>query len=101
MISILLDNALKYSDEKGNINLKAFRKKKNTVIEISNTCLLTESIDLDRLFDRFYRPNKSRSTNSGGNGIGLSIAKAAAEVSGGTITAERVNGNEILFRIIL
>lgn len=101
MISILLDNALKYSDEKGNINVKAFRKKKNTVIEISNTCILPENIDLNRLFDRFYRPDKSRSTNSGGNGIGLSIAKAAAEVSGGTITAERVNENEILFRIIL
>ena len=101
MISILLDNALKYSNENGNISLNAFRKKKNTVIEISNTCLLPESIDLDRLFDRFYRPDKSRSENSGGNGIGLSIAKAAAEVSGGTITAERVNGNEILFRIIL
>ena len=48
---------------------------------------------LDNLFDRFYRSDPSRSTQSGGYGIGLSIAKAAAEAHGGTIAASEDGGS--------
>lgn len=100
MVSILLDNAVRYSDEKGKIDLDVRRKGKKITISVSNTCR-TEAIDTNRLFDRFYRPDTSRNVNSGGNGIGLSIAKSSAEVHGGKIMAKIKDNSEIVFTVIL
>lgn len=100
MVSILLDNAVKYSPPDGKISLRAFRKGRRTVIEVSNTCSGIEPSELRHLFDRFYRVDKSHSETAGGSGIGLSIAKAAAEALGGKISAE-MSGGSICFRITL
>ena len=100
MISILLDNALKYTAENGRIFLNAYGNGKKSVIEIGNTCSTEEIPDLSRLFERFYRPDSSRSKSTGGTGIGLSIAKATAEAHGGTIKAERTSDG-IMFKIVL
>ena len=98
MASILLDNANKYTPEGGSISLSARRAGRKNEIAVSNTCEGAESIDVTRLFDRFYRADESHSTRIGGTGIGLSIARATAEAHGGTIEAS-VSGNTITFRV--
>lgn len=98
MVSILLDNANKYTLEGGSISLSARRAGRKNEIAVSNTCEGAESIDVTRLFDRFYRADESHSTRIGGTGIGLSIARATAEAHGGTIEAS-VSGNTITFRV--
>jgi len=55
----------------------------------------------NRIFDRFYRVDKSRSRENGGAGLGLSIAKWAVEVHGGQLTLENTNGGGSTFRITL
>ena len=98
MVSILLDNAVKYTPEGGSITLSASRSGKKNIISVTNTCEHTEKIDVTRLFDRFYRADESHSSAVGGTGIGLSIARATAEAHGGEITAETDN-NTITFCI--
>ena len=99
LITLLLDNALKYSSEDGEIRLSAFRQHRELVIEVYNTCHLTDPKNVNRLFDRFYRPDESRSAVTGGNGIGLSIAKAIAEAHKGSISASTTDGSDITFTI--
>ena len=101
MLSILLDNAVRYSLPGGSIRLEVYRRRRSCVIQVSNTCDMDAIPDLNRLFDRFYRPDKSRSTHTGGTGIGLSIARATAEAHGGSISAERREGNVLLIRAVL
>ena len=99
LFSILLENALLYTEEEGEIRLRVYRKRKHCFIEVYNTCILTDTENLDRLFDRFFRPDSSRSSKSGGSGIGLSIAKSIAESHGGTISAASGDGRSILFTV--
>ena len=100
MASILLDNAVKYTPEGGEISLRAFRSGRRAVIEVSNTCQTLAGTDPERLFERFYRADRARSGAVKGSGIGLSIAKAAAEAQGGKIRAE-IKGDRITFQITL
>lgn len=100
MISILLDNAIKYSNVGGNICLEVFRKHKSNVIRITNTCDHIDTVELDKLFERFYRPDRSRSKHTGGTGIGLSIAKATAEAHNGKITVSSCDQESICFTVI-
>lgn len=87
-ISILLDNANKYSPINEEIILIAHKKGKKIQISIENTC--KEKIDnLDKLFDRFYRNDVSHSNTISGNGVGLSIAKATIEKLNGKIYAKQ------------
>ncbi len=92
MVSILLDNALKYSPDGGSISLVARRSGKRAEITVSNTVDTAQSIDTNRLFDRFYRADESHSGTVSGTGIGLSIVKATAEAHGGTISAKQEGG---------
>jgi len=101
LITILLDNAIKYSDKNGEIHLYVYKKHKRFVIETVNTCNLTDTKDLGRLFERFYRMDRSRSAYTGGTGIGLSIAEGIAEAHNGKITAESKDGKTIRFRTIM
>lgn len=100
LVSILLDNAVKYSPDGDVIRLHVCRSGKRAEIEVCNTLPSAEKLDCKRLFERFYRPDASRSANTGGSGVGLSIAKATVEAHGGTIRA-RQNGREITFTVRL
>ena len=100
LISILLDNSVKYTPDGGKIEI-FFGKKDNKVeFSISNTCEEFLQGDLRYLFDRFYRLDNSRSREGGGYGIGLSIAESIVKAHKGKITATG-KGNEVCFRFLL
>ena len=87
LITILLDNAVKYSDEEGMINV-TLRKQKNMIcLSVFNTVDHIGRENLSYLFDRFYRSDKSRSSKTKGYGLGLSIATAIVNAHKGKIAA--------------
>lgn len=101
LFSILLDNALRYTEADGWIRLELSRKHRSCCIQISNSCRLENTRDLERLFDRFYRLDSSRSSHTGGSGVGLSIAKSIVEAHGGRISVQSRDGKSILFQVLL
>ena len=101
LITILLDNALKYTPENGKIEIKVEKQGKNVKIQFANTCENVKNINTKKIFDRFYRVDKSRSKSKEGYGIGLSIAKSIVESHKGKITAEINKENMLCFTIIL
>lgn len=100
LVGILMDNALKYSDEKSRI---CFSLKKNgdyAVISCSNPCSDFSASDTSKLFERFFRSENDRIHEQEGFGLGLPIAQAIAELHGGQISAAYEN-NIITFTVIL
>ena len=96
----LLDNAVKYSDREGNIEWKFSGYGKGVKIVLSNTTDGVPEGELSRLFERFYRLDSSRSRQTGGHGVGLSMAKSIVEAHKGKITAKSPDGKLIVFTII-
>ncbi len=96
LTSILLDNAVKYSGENGRISLSLYSKSNVLHLEVRNTSEPIPSEQLAHLFDRFYRTDKSRSSETGGFGIGLSIAKAIVTAHKGTIKASMPDSSSLL-----
>ncbi len=92
VLYILLDNAGKYTPEGGNITVRLSAENEKAVLRVINTGEEIPADDLPRIFDRFYRSDASRSTETGGSGLGLSIAKTIVEHSGGTISAQSGGG---------
>lgn len=101
LVSILLDNAVKYTDSGGNIRLSLERGKRGVMLKTSNPCAGLGGEELDRLFDRFYRPDRSRSKQTGGFGVGLSIARSIAEAHKGSIWAKCPSEGVIQFTVVL
>ena len=101
LLSILLENAIQYSDENGDIVLNITRKSGKIHIIVRNTCVFETKPDVAHWFDRFYRPDQSRSVHTGGTGIGLSMAQAIVEAHKGNISAKVENGNAVVFKVIL
>lgn len=95
LTTILLDNALKYSTDKGVISLSLEKSDRFISLSVNNSCEPISSEDIKRLFDRFYRADKSRNSQTGGYGIGLSIAKAIVVAHKGTITASSPDGHSL------
>ena len=101
MLSVLIDNAIKYSTEDAEIRFTLSKVKNKVHIEVSNPCNYEKAPDVDRLFDRFYRPDESRNTSTGGNGIGLAIAKSVVEAHGGKISARCPDGRSMTISVEL
>ena len=95
---LLLDNALKYADEGGNVGVSLFRVAKSVKIVFYNDAKGVPPGKHDELFERFYRGDTARKTD--GNGIGLSVVKAITEVNKGKVFAE-ADGKGIKFTIVL
>ena len=96
LVNILLDNALKYSPEGGSIRLSLEKQGKLLKLTVSNPSLVPlPEENLDRLFERFYRADPSRNSQTGGHGIGLSIAKAIVTAHGGQIHASIAENNAL------
>ncbi|WP_081843164.1 sensor histidine kinase [Butyrivibrio sp. WCE2006] len=99
LCTLLIDNAMKYTHDGGDVSvtLSSDRKSRNAILEVVNSCEKMPEGNLDRLFDRFYREDNSRSRETGGYGIGLSVARAIATSHGGTIEAKADGENRIKF----
>lgn len=97
LTSILLDNALKYSDAGSTITLRLKRCGRHTELSVENKCTGIDSSELPHFFERFYRSDRSRS--SPGSGLGLAAAKEIAEAHGGRISARTADGNCVIFKV--
>ena len=93
LISILLDNALKYSPAGGHLELRLEKQGRNILLTVTNTTIQpVEEDKLSHLFDRFYRSDQSRNSQTGGYGLGLSIARSIVLAHKGKIRAESRDG---------
>lgn len=95
LVSILLDNAFKYSSDSGDIRLRFYRQGKNIFLTVSNSVDEIQKDSIPHLFDRFYRADSSRNSETGGHGIGLSIAQAVVRAHGGKIVAYTPDGKTL------
>ena len=99
LLSILLDNAVKYCPEGKKIHVRCYKDDRYARLEVSNaTSDDISEANLKNLFDRFYRTDSSRNSETGGHGIGLSIAKAIVEAHKGKISAKKDKPNSIKFK---
>lgn len=97
LLSILMDNAVKYSPENGEISVK-LTGAEHLLLELRNS-VSSADIPTELMFDRFYRADESRSQKSGGYGIGLSAAQAIVQNHGGSISAEYDGSDTICFKV--
>ncbi len=86
-IGILIANALRYTPPQGSITIAAQTDRAGVTIGVADTGSGIAPEDLPHVFDRFYRADKSRARESGGSGLGLTIAKSLVEAHGGSIAA--------------
>ena len=100
LVTILLDNGVKYCDLAGTVTLDLRQKGRQIILRVSNPCKDMDPAQVPHLFDRFYRADSSRSRQSGGYGIGLSIARAVTEGHKGKISASYEAGN-VVFTAVL
>jgi two-component system, OmpR family, sensor histidine kinase BaeS len=92
VLANLLTNAVHYTQAGGRITVKAERRPADVLVSVSNTGDGIPAEDLDRVFERFYRVEKSRDRARGGAGIGLAIVKQLVESFGGRVGAESREG---------
>jgi two-component system phosphate regulon sensor histidine kinase PhoR len=97
----LLDNAVKYSGQGAEIRLGAQRRDGQVTLSVSDTGIGIGEEDLPRIFERFYRVDKARSSELGGTGLGLSIVKHIAQLHGGRVEAESELGRGTTIRVLL
>jgi len=101
LVSLLLDNAIKYTSKGGEIILTLKETGRNKVLTVWNTAENVSAGKLDVLFDRFYRTDSSRNSSTGGFGIGLSVAKAIVLAHKGKISARSDDGKSVIFTVLL
>ncbi len=101
LLGILLDNAAKYATQGTTIDVKLYKKGRQTVLEISNEAEGLTPGDKPELFGRFYRSDASRSSKTGGSGIGLAVAQAIVTAHKGTIRAASPDGKRLQLTVLL
>ena len=101
-ISNLIDNAIKYTPEGGTVRVSARQEPDEMiVVEVEDNGIGIPADDIPRIFERFYRVDRSRSREMGGTGLGLSIVKHVAQVHGGSIDVTSTPGSGSCFRLRL
>jgi two-component system phosphate regulon sensor histidine kinase PhoR len=97
----LLDNAVKYSHENGEVLLRAARHDSEMLLSVTDNGIGIGKDDLPRIFERFYRADKARSRERGGTGLGLAIVKHIVQLHGGRVEAESELGRGTTIRVVL
>lgn len=100
-VSLLTDNALKYSSAGSAVELHVSSSGRYKQIVMKNACEDIKKGSHSELFERFYRNDESRSSSTGGHGIGLSVARAVASAHNGKISAYSPDGKSIVFTLLL
>lgn len=93
----LLMNAVRYVPKPGEVRVSLWSEDKAIMISVENKCVGINEEQLDKIFDRFYRTDESRSEDTGGSGLGLAISKSIVELHGGEIWAELKDDNIIFY----
>lgn len=96
----LVSNAVRHTPEGGRVTLRAYAREEGdgtVLVEVTDTGSGIPSDDLPRVFDRFWRAEKSRSRRTGGSGLGLAIVRKLVEAHGGTVAATSVEGEGSTF----
>ena len=101
VLTILIDNAIKYSKENGEISVKLYAHSGKKIIEVYNTGEGVPKDNLNKIFERFYRQDEARNSKSGGYGLGLAIARSSVEAHDGKISAQSEYGKWIKFTVVL
>lgn len=103
MLRIFVDNAVKFTPETGKIMIECSIENDECLIKIKDTGIGIDKADLPNIFDRFYRSDESRTRDTGGHGLGLSIAKAIVLGQEGKITvrSKKEAGTEFIIRLPL
>lgn len=101
LVTILLDNAVKYTNNKGQISVTLKKKKNRIYLSVFNTTEHISKEQISHLFDRFYRTDASRNSQTGGYGLGLSIAVATVDSHRGKIIAETEDEKSLRITVIL
>lgn len=102
MISTLIDNACKYADDSGHVDVTlATSRGRDAKLTVCNTGTPIAADDLPHVFDRFYRADKARTSGAGGYGLGLAIAREIAREHNGDITVESSEGAGTAFTVKL
>ncbi|MCD8089779.1 MAG: HAMP domain-containing histidine kinase [Clostridiales bacterium] len=101
LVGILLDNAVKYSEKDGKISIALKEQRRFARLTVYNTTPHIQKENLPHLFDRFYRTDKSRNSQTGGYGLGLSIAASAVNAHKGKITASTDDEKSLLITVTL
>ncbi len=99
LVGILLDNAIKYTDDRKKIEVKLTQKSKKAVLTVSNTCKGLDKDSVKKFFDRFYRSDSSRNSDTGGYGIGLSMAQMIVQNHKGKLSVVYTEDERIVFTI--
>jgi heavy metal sensor kinase len=97
----LLDNAIKYTPEGGEVSVSVMRQDGHAILEVADTGLGMSPSDLPHVFERFYRTDKARSRQMGGTGLGLSIVRSICLAHGGQVIVNSTEGRGTLFRVEL
>ncbi len=102
LLLILVDNAVKYTPEGGKVTVRVMSPAAKKIrIEVEDTGIGISEADMERIFDRFFRVDKARSREMGGNGLGLAIAQEIVNLHGGTIGVESEVGEGTKFVVSL
>lgn len=91
LVGILVDNAIKYAYKDTTINISLYESKQKIFFSVQNRGENISSEDAEKIFERFYRIDKSRDREKGGYGLGLAIAKSIVDKYKGKITAESID----------
>lgn len=101
LLVILLDNALKYTTQNDTINVKVVKEGSDCLISVSDTGIGINAETKKKIFERFYREDKARSRETGGNGLGLAIGKNIVMLHNGKITVDNNKPKGTIFEVRL